>query len=76
MQPILTVCRRFVEEQQVDVLTMEIEHVDVDSLDYVVLHQGVDVQPRPSTLRIIQVASPNWAELFGRGVVRPIFAHA
>ena len=41
-----------------DVLTMEIEHVDVDSLDYVVLHQGVDVQPRPSTLRIIQVLDP------------------
>ena len=38
-----------------DVLTMEIEHIDVDTLDYVVLHQGVDVQPRPSTLRIIQV---------------------
>ena len=56
-------CRRFVEEQQVDVLTMEIEHIDVDTLDYVVLHQGVDVQPRPSTLRIIQV----WACLCGLG---------
>ena len=42
-------------DQKVDVLTMEIEHVDVDALEYVVLHQGVDVQPRPSTLRIIQV---------------------
>ena len=48
--------RRFVEQQKVDVLTMEIEHIDVDALEYVVLHQGVDVQPRPSTLRIIQVA--------------------
>ena len=38
-----------------DVLTMEIEHIDVDALEYVVLHQGVDVQPRPATLRIIQV---------------------
>lgn len=59
-----------------DVLTMEIEHVDVDSLDYVVLHQGVDVQPRPSTLRIIQVASPNWTRPLSMGVVCPTFADA
>ena len=50
-------CRQFVAQQKVDVLTMEIEHIDVDALDYVVLHQGVDVQPRPSTLRIIQAGA-------------------
>jgi hypothetical protein len=36
------------------VLTVEIEHVDVDTLDALAA-EGVDVEPRPSTIRIIQV---------------------
>lgn len=35
-------------------LTVEIEHVDVDTLD-ALASEGVDVEPRPSTIRIIQV---------------------
>ncbi|GAQ82166.1 phosphoribosylaminoimidazole carboxylase [Klebsormidium nitens] len=35
------------------VLTVEIEHVDVDTLD-ALASEGVDVEPRPSTIRIIQ----------------------
>lgn len=39
---------------QVDVLTVEIEHIDADALEAVSTQLGVDVQPTPSTLRIIQ----------------------
>ena len=34
---------------------MEIEHIDADALDAVQAELGVDVEPLPSTLRIIQV---------------------
>ena len=37
-----------------DVLTVEIEHVDVATLE-ILEQQGVDCQPRASTIRIIQV---------------------
>ncbi|GBG71530.1 hypothetical protein CBR_g8948 [Chara braunii] len=36
-----------------NVLTVEIEHVDVDSLDALAA-EGVDVEPKPSTIRTIQ----------------------
>jgi phosphoribosylaminoimidazole carboxylase len=36
-----------------DILTVEIEHVNADTLDALVL-QGVPVQPAPATLRLIQ----------------------
>ena len=39
----------------VDVLTVEIEHVDADAMDTVVNMVGCDVEPTPSTLRTIQV---------------------
>lgn len=40
-----------------NLLTVEIEHVDADALEAVVNDLGVDVQPSPRTLRIIQVIS-------------------
>lgn len=39
----------------VDVLTVEIEHIDADALDTVAAELGLDVEPTPSTLRLIQV---------------------
>jgi len=39
---------------QVDILTVEIEHVNVDALEETQKSQKVDVQPAPSTLRTIQ----------------------
>lgn len=38
-----------------DVLTVEIEHIDADALDSVASELGLDVEPTPSTLRLIQV---------------------
>lgn len=40
--------------QLVDVLTVEIEHVDVDALDSAASQFNVDVEPTPQTLRLIQ----------------------
>lgn len=40
--------------EKVDVLTVEIEHVDVDVLDKVAQAQNVQVHPSPSTIRVIQ----------------------
>ena len=40
---------------QVDVLTVEIEHVDVDALESAASQFKVDVEPTPHTLRLIQV---------------------
>lgn len=42
---------------QVDVLTVEIEHVDVDALESAASQFNVDVEPTPQTLRLIQVQS-------------------
>jgi phosphoribosylaminoimidazole carboxylase len=39
---------------KVDVLTVEIEHVNVDVLEEVQISHGVEVHPHPSTIRIIQ----------------------
>ncbi|KAF8271676.1 Phosphoribosylaminoimidazole carboxylase [Lactarius quietus] len=39
---------------KVDVLTVEIEHVNVDVLEEVQTSHGVEVHPNPSTIRIIQ----------------------
>lgn len=40
--------------RQVDVLTVEIEHVNVDVLDEVQKETGIEVHPSPQTIRIIQ----------------------
>lgn len=45
------------------VLTVEIEHVDVETLEKLEL-QGVDCQPKPSTIRIIQVCLFILREIF------------
>ena len=39
---------------KVDILTVEIEHVDVDILDKVAQLQRVQIHPSPSTIRVIQ----------------------
>lgn len=38
----------------VDVLTVEIEHIDADALEAAAKAQGVDAEPTPRTLRVIQ----------------------
>ena len=38
----------------VDVLTVEIEHIDAGALEDVVQNLNVDVEPTPGTLRLIQ----------------------
>ena len=43
---------------QVDVLTVEIEHVDVDALETAAAQFNLDVEPTPHTLRLIQVPTP------------------
>ena len=40
---------------QVEVLTVEIEHVDVDALETAAAQFSLDVEPTPHTLRLIQV---------------------
>lgn len=42
-----------------DVLTVEIEHINADAMETAGRASGVDVEPTPSTLRIIQVRGPN-----------------
>ena len=39
-----------------DVLTVEIEHIDAKALEDVMQDLGIDVEPTPATLRLIQVA--------------------
>ena len=46
-------CREFARD--VDVLTVEIEHVDAQALESVQKDLGIDVEPIPRTLRVIQV---------------------
>lgn len=38
----------------VDVLTVEIEHIDADALEAAAKASGVDVEPTPATVRVIQ----------------------
>lgn len=45
-------CRQFVTDG--DILTVEIEHVDVDALRWIQDNMQVDVEPTPKTLAIIQ----------------------
>lgn len=40
--------------QGLDVLTVEIEHINADAMEAVAQQSGLEVQPTPSTLRIIQ----------------------
>ena len=42
-----------------DVLTVEIEHVDVDALESAAQQFKLDVEPTPHTLRLIQAFTIN-----------------
>ena len=44
----------FVRSRAIDVLTVEIEHIDVDAVEAVAAELGVEVQPSVATLRTIQ----------------------
>ncbi|KAG8855853.1 phosphoribosylaminoimidazole carboxylase ade2 [Tulasnella sp. 330] len=58
--------------QQVDILTVEIEHINVEALQNLVnTSPKVDVQPKPETLRIIQnkLVQKNWFRSKGVPVV-------
>lgn len=46
--------KSFVKDRKIDVLTVEIEHINVDALEEVSQELGVEIQPTPSTLRTIQ----------------------
>ncbi|KAI9216349.1 phosphoribosylaminoimidazole carboxylase [Blastocladiella britannica] len=46
--------RAFVSSQKIDVLTVEIEHVDVAALADLTATMGVEVQPHPTTIAVIQ----------------------
>ena len=48
-------CRSFAEG--VDVLTVEIEHIDASALEDVMHSLSMDVEPTPATLRLIQVGT-------------------
>lgn len=45
-------CRNFVGDE--DVLTVEIEHVDAEAMKEVKEASGIDVEPTPETLALIQ----------------------
>lgn len=53
---------------QVDVLTVEIEHVDVEALETAAAEFNLDVEPTPHTLRLIQVLTP-------KRILRPCIPH-
>ncbi|KAG9027551.1 phosphoribosylaminoimidazole carboxylase ade2 [Tulasnella sp. JGI-2019a] len=58
--------------QQVDVLTVEIEHVNADALQNIInTSPKIDVQPKPETLRVIQnkFIQKNWLKSKGIPVV-------
>ncbi|ORZ38069.1 phosphoribosylaminoimidazole carboxylase [Catenaria anguillulae PL171] len=46
--------RKFVSQSKIDVLTVEIEHVDTHVLDELEAEGKVEVHPAPSTIRVIQ----------------------
>ena len=52
-------CRDFAAG--VDVLTVEIEHVDVPALEAAARQLAMDIEPTPATLELIQVMSTNLA---------------
>ena len=44
--------QQFVSSEGVDVLTIEIEHIDVDAIEAAAKLAGVDLEPTPSTIRV------------------------
>jgi phosphoribosylaminoimidazole carboxylase len=57
----------------VDVLTVEIEHVDADAMEAAAAAAGVEVQPPPATLRIIQDKFAQKQHFAAAGVPLPEF---
>lgn len=49
-----TAIEAFVLQEHIDILTVEIEHVNVDAIETVQQQCGLQVHPSPLTLRIIQ----------------------
>ena len=52
-------------------LTVDIEHVDVATMEKLE-QQGVDCQPKASTIRIIQVCPFYFSELTGYAILQTI----
>lgn len=45
---------KFIKQEHVDVLTTEIEHIDADAVEAAAQASGLDMEPTPATIRIIQ----------------------
>ncbi|GBF89664.1 phosphoribosylaminoimidazole, chloroplastic-like [Raphidocelis subcapitata] len=60
--------------QGCDVLTVEIEHIDADALERAAAASGVDVEPTPATVRIIQDKYAQKIHFAGNGVPLADFA--
>lgn len=59
--------------KDVDVLTVEIEHVDVDAYEQGGLANGVDIQPAPQTIRVIQDKYLQKVHFRSHGIPTPDF---
>jgi len=57
----------------VDVLTVEIEHVDVDALEKVARDAGIEVHPSPAVIRTIQDKYAQKVHFAANGVALPEF---
>ncbi|KAI9189629.1 phosphoribosylaminoimidazole carboxylase ade2 [Blastocladiella emersonii ATCC 22665] len=66
--------RAFVRAQKLDVLTVEIEHVDTAVLDELVRDTGIAVYPTPATIRTIQDKFAQKQHLAAAGVPVSEFA--
>lgn len=45
---------KFIQQEHVDVLTTEIEHINADAVEEAAKHSGLEMEPTPHTIRIIQ----------------------
>ncbi|GLC43896.1 hypothetical protein PLESTB_000920700 [Pleodorina starrii] len=63
----------FVKSQGVDVLTMEIEHINTDALMQAAADVQVDIEPSPATIRVIQDKFAQKQHFEAHGVPLPQF---
>ncbi|GFR46871.1 hypothetical protein Agub_g8512 [Astrephomene gubernaculifera] len=63
----------FVKGQGIDVLTMEIEHVNTDALEQAARDVQVDIEPSPATIRTIQDKFDQKRHFAAAGVPLPAF---
>ncbi|KAG2498284.1 hypothetical protein HYH03_003545 [Edaphochlamys debaryana] len=63
----------FVKSQGVDVLTMEIEHINTDALALAAKDVKVDIEPSPGTIRVIQDKYAQKQHFAAHGVPLPEF---